>query len=126
MRKRRASNASPPATTFPIKVHLSPLFSSRLTGDAKRRARVKFRSAAPSSKDWQRLVNSYLPEEPALSSFFVLRDKAMLVLVIKRLLAGDPRARHLTMTHLERYDPQLSQGLVMVCVYNEHAFMPTD
>lgn len=48
------------------------------------------------------------------SSFFVLRDKAMLVLVVRRLLAGDPRSRHLTVGNLARYDPELPKALVMV------------
>ncbi|VDK23408.1 unnamed protein product [Taenia asiatica] len=85
----------------------------RLTSDAKRRARIKFRCFAPMSKDWLELLKPVSPPA-AGDGFFVLRDKAMLVLVVRRLLAGDPRAKHLTVEHLSRYDPRLPRALVMV------------
>ncbi|KAM7536965.1 hypothetical protein Aperf_G00000065612 [Anoplocephala perfoliata] len=94
----------------------------KLTGDAKRRARIKFRSSPPTSKNWLELIKplqppvptSYADEGAENSFFFVLRDKAMLVLVVRRLLTGDPQARHLTVDHLARYDPELPRALVMV------------
>lgn len=65
------------------------------------------------SKDWLQLLKPVSPLD-AGDGFFVLRDKAMLVLVVRRLLTGDPRARHLTVEHLSRYDPHLPRALVMV------------
>lgn len=94
----------------------------RLTGDAKRRARIKFRSAAPSTKEWLRLIHysssctidDGSDAQVPSSSFFVLRDKALLVLVVRRLFAGDPRTRHLTLDHLKRYNQLLPRALIMV------------
>ncbi|KAH9283676.1 Ribonucleases P/MRP protein subunit POP1 [Echinococcus granulosus] len=94
-----------------LKVERDP--KGRLTGDAKRRARIKFRCFAPMTKDWLQLLKPVLLPT-AGDGFFVLRDKAMLVLVVRRLLTGDPRARHLTVEHLSRYDPRLPRALVMV------------
>ncbi|VDM16282.1 unnamed protein product [Hydatigera taeniaeformis] len=87
--------------------------NGQLTSDAKRRARIRFRCAAPMSKDWLQLLEPVSPRTEG-EGFFVLRDKALLVLVVRRLLSGDPRARHLTVEHLSRYDPRLSRALIMV------------
>lgn len=105
-------------------------FCSGLTGDAKRRARSKFRTSLPTTDDWRNLIdNSISRHDPSLvpaslendeckrTPFFVLRDKAMLVLVVRRLLAGDARAR-LTLEHLTRYHPDLPQALVLVRLQN--------
>ncbi|KAL5109894.1 Ribonuclease P/MRP protein subunit POP1 [Taenia crassiceps] len=94
-----------------LKVERDP--NGRLTSDAKRRARIKFRCFAPGSKDWLQLLKPVSLLAPG-EDFFVLRDKAMLVLVVRRLLGGDPRAKHLTVEHLSRYDPRLPRALVMV------------
>uniref|UniRef100_A0A5K3EKB0 HECT domain-containing protein n=1 Tax=Mesocestoides corti TaxID=53468 RepID=A0A5K3EKB0_MESCO len=95
---------------------VGPAADGRLTSDAKRRARIKFRNSAPTSNDWLRLMQScqVVPEDVQDSFYFVLRDKAMLVLVVRRLLAGDPQARHLTVEHMTRYDPLLPRALIMV------------
>nr|CDS26716.1 ribonucleases P:MRP protein subunit POP1 [Hymenolepis microstoma] len=102
--------------------------NGKLTGDAKRRARIKFRCSPPTTKDWLELMEPFHPSVPTSqgggdgtaenSFFFVLRDKAMLALVVRRLLAGDPRARHLTVDHLSRYDPDLPRALVLIYVEN--------
>ena len=92
------------------------LWGSRLTSDAKKRARIKFRCSTPKTSEWLELLESASSAEEA-PSLSVLRDKAMLALVVRRLVTGDPRARHLTVQHLSRYDPQLPRALVMVRVF---------
>ena len=104
------------------------MYDSQITGDAKRRARIKFRGSAPKTSEWLELLNSISPVQTAgeSSSLFVLRDKAMLTLVVRRLVTGDPRARHLTVEHLSRYDPQLPRALIMVRIpLNMSAFVVT-
>ncbi|BHF65938.1 Ubiquitin-protein ligase E3A [Sparganum proliferum] len=87
--------------------------------NTKRRSRTRFRAVVPTATDWRKLIAMSVScgDDPACAAddnnFFVLRDKAMLVLVVKRLLADDPRAR-LTVDHLSRYHPQLPRALFLV------------
>uniref|UniRef100_A0A0X3PBU7 Ribonucleases P/MRP protein subunit POP1 n=2 Tax=Schistocephalus solidus TaxID=70667 RepID=A0A0X3PBU7_SCHSO len=90
-----------------------------LKGNTKRRSRTRFRAVVPTATEWKKLTGVSVtcggdPVPPADDNgFFVLRDKAMLVLVLKRLLEGDPRAC-LTVDHLSRYHPQLPKALFLV------------
>ncbi|KAF8562204.1 hypothetical protein P879_04539 [Paragonimus westermani] len=73
---------------------------------------ARFGTSHPFSAPWNELLNRYLPPDDK-RCYFVLRDPAVLRLVVQRMVSGEPRAR-LTIEHLTRYDVALPWALILV------------
>ncbi|KAF7233537.1 hypothetical protein EG68_11085 [Paragonimus skrjabini miyazakii] len=73
---------------------------------------ARFGTSHPFSAPWNELLYRYLPSDDK-RCYFVLRDPAVLRLVVQRMISGEQRAR-LTIEHLTRYDVALPWALILV------------